>query len=636
MARTSFRFSNVVLEREPRCAQHPLLYCRSDVPFVFDEGEGAWLLPGPGAFDFTTYFNALPVRKLREVTAARGFSLHLELKGAACSVRLTSIDRFGRLGPLGAAPRELAALDGWRALDMPVEPRDGDVLAGFAIDAEGPVWIRESSYALEMDEEALRPVELAVAMTTFKKEPYVLKNVEKVRWEILGGGSELAGHFHLHVVDNGRTLDAAALSGPGVSVHPNPNVGGSGGFARGMLEALEQDPPATNVLLMDDDVEVSCESLYRTYALLRCLRPEKAGCFVGGAMMDLLQADEQVEDLGYMGPDGRCHQVKPRRSMEQPESLALAELCDPAQVSGQVYQAWWYCCIPATAIREHGLPLPLFIRYDDVEYSLRCRPGFITMVGLCVWHMPFLVRYNATVECFHTTRNAFVLKAAGRTPGSDYVRKLRRDVDRELKRFSYEDAGVVLDGFEAFLSGPESVEGPDGEEVMAFEKARGERLVPLGELREGLDEAGRRALDGADAFTLAHDPGRSLADRLRFFLTRNGSRLGFLAPRVAEPGTVSSNGWEFPAGRLNRREELVVIDPHAGTGATRRLDPERYREVARRLRQDMRAYRRRKSELGREWREAASRMSTPAFWRAYLGLVEPDKENGPSVGDEPR
>lgn len=632
MAATSVRFANILFEQEPRCAQHPLLYCRASSAPSFDGsegtgvgseaggGKGAWLLPGPGAFDFTTYFNALPVRKLREVTAARGFSLHLELKGAACRMQLTAIGRFGQLRRIEGTARELPAQDGWRLIDIELPAREEDVLQGFAVDAEGPVLIRSSYYSLEMDEGALRPVELAVAMTTFKKEAYVLKNVEKIRREVLGGGSELARHFHLHVVDNGRTLDAESLSGPGVSVHPNPNVGGSGGFARGMLEALAQDPPATNVLLMDDDVEVSCESLLRTYALLRCLKPEKAGCFVGGAMMDLIQADEQVEDLGYMGADGRCHQVKERRSMELPESLALTELCDPAQVSDQVYQAWWYCCIPASAIREHGLPLPLFIRYDDVEYSLRCRPGFITMVGLCVWHMPFLVRYNATVECFHTTRNAFILQACGVARGSNFVRKLRRDIDRELKRFSYKDAGLVLDGFEAFLSGPECVERPDGEEVMSFERARGERFVPLGELREGLDEAGRRALDDADAFTLAHDPGRSLADRLRFFLTKNGSRLGFLAPRVPEPGVVSRNGWEFPAGQLNRRESLVVVDEHAGTGTSRRLDPGRYREAARRLGEDMRAYRRRRDELAHDWREAFARMTTPEFWRAYLGM----------------
>lgn len=38
-------------------------------------------------------------------------------------------------------------------------------------------------------------------------------------------------------MDNGRSLDVEGLSGGGVFIHPNPNVGGSGGFARGMIES---------------------------------------------------------------------------------------------------------------------------------------------------------------------------------------------------------------------------------------------------------------------------------------------------------------------------------------------------------------------------------------------------------------
>ena len=87
------------------------------------------------------------------------------------------------------------------------------------------------------------------------------------------------------VIDNGRTLDAETLSGDGVRVFPNKNVGGAGGFARGMIEAMRLEKPATHVLLMDDDVQISTESLKRTYQLLSIVNDEYKDSYVSGAMM---------------------------------------------------------------------------------------------------------------------------------------------------------------------------------------------------------------------------------------------------------------------------------------------------------------------------------------------------------------
>lgn len=56
--------------------------------------------------------------------------------------------------------------------------------------------------------------------------------------EILSSDEPIADHFRMQVIDNGRTLNAESLSEKRISVSPNENVGGDGGFARGMVEAL--------------------------------------------------------------------------------------------------------------------------------------------------------------------------------------------------------------------------------------------------------------------------------------------------------------------------------------------------------------------------------------------------------------
>ena len=105
----------------------------------------------------------------------------------------------------------------------------------------------------------------------------------------------------MYVIDNGRTLDAPALSSERITVTPNDNVGGAGGFTRAMITAMEQEPKATNIILMDDDVAVSPESIKRTYNVLRLLKPEYEEAMISGAMLNYEVGEDQWEDIGPGG-----------------------------------------------------------------------------------------------------------------------------------------------------------------------------------------------------------------------------------------------------------------------------------------------------------------------------------------------
>ena len=37
------------------------------------------------------------------------------------------------------------------------------------------------------------------------------------------------------------------------------------------------------------------------------------------------------------------------------------------------YNGWWMCLIPTAVIKEIGLSLPLFLKWDDAEYGLRAK-----------------------------------------------------------------------------------------------------------------------------------------------------------------------------------------------------------------------------------------------------------------------
>jgi len=53
------------------------------------------------------------------------------------------------------------------------------------------------------------------------------------------------------------------------------------------------------------------------------------------------------------------------------------------------YNAWWYCCMPLCLIDENNLPLPFFIKVDDIEYGMRILKKLLVMNGIGIWHEPF-------------------------------------------------------------------------------------------------------------------------------------------------------------------------------------------------------------------------------------------------------
>ena len=84
-----------------------------------------------------------------------------------------------------------------------------------------------------------------------------------------------------------------------VTIYPNMNAGGAGGFTRGMIEILkanENGAGVTHVLVMDDDIVLDTDVLLRTYTLLSLRKPEYADVFVGGAMLRLDRPNIQVEN----------------------------------------------------------------------------------------------------------------------------------------------------------------------------------------------------------------------------------------------------------------------------------------------------------------------------------------------------
>ena len=396
----SIRFANVLLETKPRALSYPTMYYHTDQLITPSGENGEWTINGAGTVDFTTYFNALSVLKLQKYTRATGFALHIDVKSAGeVTLTQTCAERLSMNPEIVKDNSQTVAGDNdWHTVTLDISVDEHTVLAGFQIATTAATEIRNGYYEVSFDGEP-RDVELSIATTTFRKEKFIERNIELVKTELLASDYDIAKHLTMHVIDNGSTLDAAALSDEHVIVTPNENVGGAGGFARGMIESLEQSTPATHVLLMDDDVEVSPESILRTYNLLRIVNDEYAEAFVSGAMLNIEDTQDQKEDTGFISTyDGSCvpaaasDQVRRRgiqrmlrrirvRARGRPPLCRMVVLRDPDHRD----RAQRPAAADLRAFRRRGIRHPLQPEVHDderhlrvareVRHSLQCRRG---------------------------------------------------------------------------------------------------------------------------------------------------------------------------------------------------------------------------------------------------------------------
>lgn len=638
-----FKLANILLDDTPQFLEAPTLLVRSAAPYRRAErGSSEWVFEGPGQHDFTTFFNGLSVQKWCEYTVAREFHLHLEVKGCAFTLVQTRADLFSwDTGVIEGSDQEVAASQDWHNVDVTLPAADGDLIEAFMlrIADEGSVHLRNAYYYTLVDPAQIRPVELALCTTTFKKESYIERNIRLVKDHILASDEPIATHFTQHVVDNGRTLDVAALEADRVHIHPNDNVGGSGGYARGMIAALEQTPKATHTLLMDDDVIIQPESIIRTYNLLSLVDDAHVNHFVSGAMMDLFEPDIRWEDTGFVTKEGDCLPLKMPAHIGLLHEVASNEVSsDHSELEGsedqaQQYAGWWYCVIPVSQIEKNGLPLPIFVRFDDVEYALRCHARFMTMNGICLWHPSFNRRYSAAVERYQVVRNGFIASfTTGIAPQSNFTSKLYHTVQLELKKFNYTNADLALEGFEDFLKGPDYLLDPARIQQRFMDANRNaEKLVPFSELRAeaeraGIDLSHIQDADSQKATNVGEN--RTFPQRIWDFATFNGQRfaLGYIKPGPA--ALIDVAGWLYPGNRIRRRDTIVAVDLENQKGVIRHLDKKRFDEVWGRYKRDMKTYKANEKRLREEYAAARERFTSVAFWKQYLKMDE-----GSATGD---
>lgn len=572
--------------------------------FIYKSIDNKSILKKGSRFDFFTYFNSLSYEKWKRYTNATNFYLVLKVNGKF------DLNIFGHFYNKDKIEKEYIghfsySLEQEKELIIPFPDNLKSQVIGFELVTMKNTEISEMYYAVDVEKSDILNPYIALTTTTFKKEEYINKNIRILNNEIFND-EEYANHFCWNIVDNGRTLPEQKDLDSKIRIFHNKNVGGAGGFARGMIEGLTQREKPTHILLMDDDVNFSAESFKRLYKLLSIIKKEYENHFVSGAMLKMNAPNIQHEDVGVLNTKGYHEALKPNLDLNLWDSVLCNEKIDAEDK--HKYAAWWFCCIPTTIASLDNLPLPVFVRGDDVEYSLRNNAQFISMNGICIWHDGFEGKFSAALEYYQVERNELILTAMHPELGDvDVFGHIEEIFWQEMYKFNYKGAALLLDAIEDYMKGPEYFTSID-----LYEKLSEKRGVD--NKTEIITDTVRQNINYDRLFNYQSLTG---IKKIIYDYTYNGQA------RIPEFGLSNKKGvcfygWGYEPGKVAFAKEVYAVDVETDKYTIYKKDRQMFNHIKLRYKNIKNHYLNNKEYIRTKYAEALDNVKSVRFWDKYL------------------
>jgi galactofuranosylgalactofuranosylrhamnosyl-N-acetylglucosaminyl-diphospho-decaprenol beta-1,5/1,6-galactofuranosyltransferase len=298
-----------------------------------------------------------------------------------------------------------------------------------------------------------RPTDAVNALRALTSDPLVDQVIDAVMMPDQGTR---------RVSDEPGFTEAAAALGDRFHLFEQGNLGGSGGYSRIMYEALRRtDSPY--VLYMDDDIFIEPDSILRALAMSRFA---KTPMLVGGQMLNLQDRShlhcmgEVIDHHSFMWTSAPFveydHDFAKYPLRDRIKSKNLHRRID---VDGN---GWWMCMIPRACAEAVGLPMPLFIKWDDWEFALRAgKAGFptATVPGIAIWHMAWSDKDDAIDwQAYFHLRNRLVVAAIHHDgPIDGILRSMTKATAKHLICLEYSTVAIQNEAMRDFLRGPEHI-----------------------------------------------------------------------------------------------------------------------------------------------------------------------------------
>lgn len=448
----------------------------------------------------------------------------------------------------------------------------------------------------------LRDVTLSIGLCTFnREEPLAATMAELVQLQqsepalrriILVNQGQPFRHPDLRALPNSARLQ----------IIRQPNLGGTGGFTRTMIETLDAAEPVTHHLLMDDDILIDARVLRRALQFLAYATHDIA---LGGQYLELEDRARLHEAGATIGPDWLNRLLGAGVALDDRENLAMWDHCFTPDFIG-----WWLNILPVSAMRRVGLPAPFFLHSDDVEYSLRLKSIGVPTVplpGLGIWHSSHRYKHVGVMS-YYDLRNILIMSAVhpnvAPRPSPLFVLGW---IMFGLLVHRYRAATASLIAAEDYLAGPETAFAPDSGRRNQIVRD----LVAQVPAPDVMTEA-----DATNLSLLASSPSESTVLRQILSFTLTFLRIALLPGRGAPKILV--HGPPQPAA-IAGRPYLLALDPDSRRCLI--LRPNRLRLITLTLRALVLAVRFAfcGKAAARRWQQAMPGLCSRARWAQEYG-----------------
>lgn len=282
----------------------------------------------------------------------------------------------------------------------------------------------------------LNDVKLAIVITHYNRCDSIKRTIARMKRNIL-----CDDNIGLFLIDNSN--NCCIDSNENITVIPNANYGGSGGFMRGLLEARVKNK-YTHCLFMDDDASSEPESIIRCIRFLEFCRDDSV------AISGMILKEERPRELHEKG--GKYHgtgsPICGGLDLIQNESLNIIE----SNYESIDYGGWFFFLFPIRHV-EHGV-FPFFVRGDDIQFGLINNFNIISLMGVATYSGDFGEKDTALTR-YLSLRSDLIL---GLSNGISYRFMILLVVKLYLAQvlsYNYGSARSLIFALNNILKGPE-------------------------------------------------------------------------------------------------------------------------------------------------------------------------------------
>jgi galactofuranosylgalactofuranosylrhamnosyl-N-acetylglucosaminyl-diphospho-decaprenol beta-1,5/1,6-galactofuranosyltransferase len=557
-------------------------------------------VPSGKRVSLNTYFGRFPAAYWQRWTTVRSVDLELRVRGHGM-IYVRASDAEGRPRTVVAEAVEHEAAEVWGCSLTLDRFMDG-----------GALWVE-----IEAEESALEVTDgrwtvpaprrhrpTSVVVCTFNRADDCVDTLRTVADDL----EALDMLERLYVVDQGTD---AVESRPGFApvkqrledrLHylRQPNLGGAGGFTRGLYEVADvQHESHANVLFMDDDIVLEPDTVVR---LTTFANSTEQPTIVGGQMLYLLHPDRlhvqaEFADLARLAPAQTGENVLQNVNVGKKQQDRRAD-------AG--YNGWWACLIPSEVVARVGYPLPLFFQWDDIEYGYRARAhGFptVTLPGAGIWHADFSWKDWDDWHRYFNVRNSLITAALhSGAPARAWAAEMAQQLLRYTVSLQYGLAETALVAVEDFLAGPSMVDDGGVEAAARIRRLRAAFSETVTHAAAGLSDS---ELSGATLVESGRPslPKAVLAKRLVQHLTNK--------PRGTAAVSAGDSGW----WHVSLFRQVLVTDASQQGVRIRRYDRSQMLSTSRRAAAVLTRLVREGDAAAAAWKQAMPRLTGRENWK---------------------